>query len=457
MEFILGDKKSIELENLVKEEYRSYQLYTLMDRAIPYLQDGLKPGQRRILYTLWRNKQKGLMKVSSVTGLVLTLHPHGPASIESSLVNLAQDFTFSNNYPLIDKKGYFGERMETAPAAGRYIECQLGKVAEILLFEDMNQVAMALNYDERMEEPLGLLPKLPPMLLNGAEGIGTGFSCVIPSFHHKDLIKWLSAFLSSGKKTKLKPFFRHYSLRPDFDEKGKLHFPCAFKQKEGRIFITEIPRGFDAAKIYRHLNKLLEQDLLKDFIDSSVNNTILIELIFKKGQAPTSLEEIEKLFNTSTSLTPNYTLISDKGVRIFEHPEQILEIFAFKRLDVVKKRYQLWCSSLEERIAQGKELIRFIMEKEYAVATQSKNRKAFVEYLKLKDFRFFDYLADLPIYRMTKEEVAKRQDTIREDEKKLKEFSKIYRSDDLVKEKLLEELNDVGRQLDEWEKQRFQN
>src|SRR5690606_32829713 len=91
---------AVPLSDLVKEEYRSYQIYTLMDRAIPYLQDGLKPSQRRILYTLWKNSNKGLVKVSSLTGLVLTLHPHGPASVESSIVNMAQDFCFSNNYPL---------------------------------------------------------------------------------------------------------------------------------------------------------------------------------------------------------------------------------------------------------------------------------------------------------------------------------------------------------------------
>lgn len=139
-EKFLHSLDAVNLEDIVKEEYRNYQIYTLMDRAIPYLQDGLKPGQRRILYTLYKNQSKNFVKVSSATGLVLTLHPHGPASIESAIVNMAQDYTFSNNYPLIDKKGYFGERMETSPAAGRYIECKLGEFVSYLLFDDLNQV-----------------------------------------------------------------------------------------------------------------------------------------------------------------------------------------------------------------------------------------------------------------------------------------------------------------------------
>ena len=340
---------SVSLTEVVKEEYRIYQIYTLMDRAIPYLQDGLKPGQRRILFTLWKNQSKGLMKVSSATGLVLTLHPHGPASVESAIVNMAQDYTFSNNYPLIDKKGYFGERMETAPAASRYIECRLGKVADFLLFDDMNQVAMVPNYDEKVMEPVCLLPKLPLMLMNGAEGIGTGFSSVIPSFHHRDLIESIIHFVEHGKAKKLKCYVHNYSNKITVDERNRLVFSMRFEEIGGSIYITELPRGYDATKIYRYLTKQIDEDYIKDFIDSSVNNDIKIELIFKKGQQPKLSEVIQKL-SLSSTLVPNYTLISERGIRIFNNPEEIIEIFAAKRLEVVKRRYELLCEDYERKI-----------------------------------------------------------------------------------------------------------
>ena len=251
-ETYLHSLESVPLEAIVKDEYRTYQIYTLMDRAIPYLQDGLKPSQRRILFTLWRNQSKGLMKVTGLTGLVLTLHPHGPASVESSIVNLAQDYTFSNNYPLIDKKGYFGERMETQAAAGRYIECKLGEVAKLLMFDDMNQVEMVPNYDEKVMEPVGLLPKLPIMLLNGAEGIGTGFSSVIPSFNHKDIIKSMIQFIETGSARKIKPWVRNYSETVSVEKSGKITFPMGFKEISGSIYITELPRGYDSKKVYKY-------------------------------------------------------------------------------------------------------------------------------------------------------------------------------------------------------------
>lgn len=444
---------SVSLTEVVKEEYRNYQIYTLMDRAIPYLQDGLKPGQRRILFTLWKNQSKGLMKVSSATGLVLTLHPHGPASVESAIVNMAQDYTFSNNYPLIDKKGYFGERMETAPAASRYIECKLGKITEFLLFDDMNQVDMVPNYDEKVMEPVCLLPKLPIMLMNGAEGIGTGFSSVIPSFHHSDLVNSIIHYIETGKAKKLKSYVHAYKNKIEVDEKGRLVFGMKFEEIHGSIYITELPRGYDAAKIYRYLTKFIDEDYIKDFIDSSVNNDIKIELIFKKGQQP-PLEEVIKKMSTASTLVPNYTLISERGVRIFNAPEEIIEIFGAKRLEVVKRRYELMVEDLEKKIRQNNEIIRFIKEKEYEVATKSTNRKSYVEYLDKKKFTFAEYLADMPIYRMTKEEVEKRQLMVKDDSASLKEFDRIAKSKSLVEKKLIEELREVDEKLTAWMKQR---
>lgn len=439
---------SIPLARIVKEEYRTYQIYTLMDRAIPYLQDGLKPGQRRILFTLFKNQSKGLMKVSSATGLVLTLHPHGPASVESAIVNMAQDYTFSNNYPLVDKKGYFGERMETSAAASRYIECKLSEISKILLFDDMNQVEMIPNYDEKVMEPACLLPKLPIMLINGAEGIGTGFSCVLPSFSHKDIISSMIGYIENGKVKKLNPYVHSYTLPIIKDDRGRYQFKMGFSEINGTIYITELPKGYDATKIYRYLAKFIEADFIKDFTDSSVNNKVMIELIFKRGQDAT-LKEVESTMGTSASLVPNYTLISESGVRIFAKAEEIVEIFTERRLDVVKTRYELMCADLENKLIHNNEIIKFIKNKEYVVATKTKNRKTFVEYLTKKKYVYSDYLADMPIYRMTKDEVAKRALLIKEDKIKLKEYTKIAKSPRLVKKKLIEELTDVGQKLTE--------
>ena len=105
---------------------------------------------------------------------------------------------------------------------------------------------------------------------------------------------------------------------------------------------------------------------------------------------------------------------------------------------------------LKKNIAQHKEIIKFIRQKEYTVATRSKNRKTFVDYLIQKKYRFSDYLADMPIHRMTKEEVRKRSDLLKEDTTKLKEYARIAKSDSFVRKKLIEELREVESKITEW-------
>ena len=336
--------------------------------------------------------------------------------------------------------------METQAAAARYIECKLGKVAELLLFDDMNQVQMVPNYDEKVMEPVGLLPKLPLMLLNGAEGIGTGFSSVIPSFNHKDIIKSMMSYIEGNKPRKIKPWVRYYTESIEIDEKNRVLFRMGFKQVGDKVFIVELPRGYDAQRLYRHLNKHMERDYLKDYIDSSVDNEIRVELIFKRGQQPT-LEEVEKEMGTVSSLVPNYTLINEKGVKVFDTVEEILEIFTAQRLLVTKRRYELLIQDYEARLQKNNEIIRFIKEKHYGIAEKKANRKDYVDYLTKEKFTYAEYLADMAIYRMTKEEVEKRQLLIKDETKALAEYRRILKSPELIKQKLIDELKDVDEKL----------
>ena len=190
----------------------------------------------------------------------------------------------------------------------------------------------------------------------------------------------------------------------------------------------------------------MESDLLKDYIDSSVDNEIRIELIFKRGQTPT-LEEVEKALGVTTSVVPNYTLINEKGVKVFDTAEEIIEIFTAQRLVVTKRRYELLIKDYEDRLTKNNEIIRFIKEKHYAVAEKKANRKDYVDYLTKSKFQYADYLADMAIYRMTKEEVEKRLLLIKEETKALNEFKRVLKSPELIKQKLIDELRDVDTKL----------
>jgi DNA gyrase subunit A len=295
-------------------------------------------------------------------------------------------------------------------------------------------------------EPASLLPKLPIMLLNGAEGIGTGFSSVIPSFNHKQIIASMISCIEKEKPKKIKPWVRYFSETIEVDPKGKITFPMGMIQKGESYIINELPKGYDSKKIYKYLSKLIDNDVIKDYTDSSVDNKIEIELLFKRGQK-INFKEFKSKYCISSSVTPNYTLISERGVKVLDKAEEIIEIFTLQRLKVVKRRYELLIEDAKLRLEKNDEIIRFIKERHYAQAEKKENRAAFIKYLENQKFKYSEYLSDMAIYRMTKEEVQKRQLFIQEDKKNLKEYKKILASKSLIKKVLIDELNTVDKNL----------
>jgi DNA gyrase subunit A len=439
-----------ETKKVILSEYYEYQIYTLKDRAIPYSTDGLKPGQRRALWILYKNLSKGLLKVASAAGYTLTLHPHGNTSVESTLVKLSQDYVFANNYPLIEGKGSFGERMETTPAAARYIECKLGEIAKLLLLGDLNQVNMIPSYDEKDFEPEFFLPKLPLVLLNGAEGIASGYRTNIPSFHHKDICKAMIQFLEGKRVSKLIPKYRGYTKKV-LEDDGKFYTELGVSEVKGKFYITELPRGMDAKKINQKLGDLIEEGSLKDYLDRSKKNNVNIELVFHKGRK-LKIADIESLLETRVSFSPVYNLIKDNTVWTFNDPREYIEIFTKERLKVVKRRYELLLESSINAINKSNEIIRFIEEKHFEKAHKLEDRKTYIEYLKKKKFVNCDYLADMSIYRMTKKEVKEKKLLVKDETQKMKEFKKIFKSKERLTEKLIEEIQEVSSSLSKWEK-----
>src|SRR4029079_7494997 len=159
-----------DVKQLMQHNYLKYASYVILDRAIPNVLDGLKPVQRRILYTLWLMHDGKLHKVANVAGQTMALHPHGDAPITEALVNIA------NKGYLLDMQGNFGNLFTGDPAAAsRYIETRLSPLAKETLFNPdlTNTIA---SYDGRNQEPTCLPAKIPVVLMQGADGIAVGMS-----------------------------------------------------------------------------------------------------------------------------------------------------------------------------------------------------------------------------------------------------------------------------------------
>jgi len=192
------------LKRLMDQNFLQYAAYVIRDRAIPYIDDGLKPVQRRILYSLHENDDGKFIKVANIVGYCMQFHPHGDASIGEALVSLA------NRSGFIDRQGNFGNIITGDPAAApRYIECRLTALARSELFNN-ELTDFVPSYDGRKKEPVTLPAKIPVLLMLGAEGIAVGISTKILPHNFAELIEAEIAILQK------KPF----QVLPDFPQGG---------------------------------------------------------------------------------------------------------------------------------------------------------------------------------------------------------------------------------------------
>lgn len=195
----------VKLDDYTKNAYFNYAGFVVKERALPQVQDGLKPVHRRILYAMHKmhidSKSKPVKAARVVGDIIGKYHPHGDGAVYETMVRMAQDFTL--RYPLIDGQGNWGTRDGDAYAAHRYTECRLLPITELILEEvDQEAVNWSENYDGTMLEPVLLPARLPFILLNGQSGIAVGMATEIPPHNIKEVGEALTFMLNQKIKQK---------------------------------------------------------------------------------------------------------------------------------------------------------------------------------------------------------------------------------------------------------------
>ncbi len=214
---------TVELIDAAESRYLNYALSVITSRALPDVRDGLKPVQRRILYTMWEQRLRAdakPRKSAKVVGDVMgSYHPHGDTALYDTLVRMAQPFAL--RYPLVDGHGNFGSLDGDAAAAMRYTECRLAAPSADLLAEiEQETVPFRPNYDGTREEPVVLPARLPNLLINGATGIAVGMATNIPPHHVGEVCTALLKLLNNPELSCVR--ICQYVKGPDFPTGGKV-------------------------------------------------------------------------------------------------------------------------------------------------------------------------------------------------------------------------------------------
>jgi len=296
------------LKRLMEENFLQYASYVIRDRAIPDIDDGLKPVQRRILFSLHENDDGKLIKVANIVGYCMQFHPHGDASIGEALVTLA------NRQYLIERQGNFGNIITgDPPAAARYIECRLTELARTELFNE-ELTEFVPTYDGRKQEPVTLPAKVPLLLMLGAEGIAVGLATRILPHNFVELIEAQIAIL--GKK----PF----RILPDFPQGGLMDAE-AYDEGRGHVLVrARIEIRDEHTLVIRELPFGATTDSLMSSIeDAARKGKVKIKSIndFTAGEAEIEIQlppeqDLDRAVETLYAFTQCQTQISSRIVVI---------------------------------------------------------------------------------------------------------------------------------------------
>jgi DNA gyrase subunit A len=365
----------VDIEAEMKKSYLDYSMSVIIGRALPDVRDGLKPVHRRILfgmYELGLTSTKPYRKCAKIVGEVLgKFHPHGDSPVYDALVRLAQGFNM--RYPLIDGQGNFGSVDGDPPAAMRYTEARLSKIAEELLADiEKETVDFVPNFDESTQEPTVLPTKIPNLLVNGSSGIAVGMATNIPPHNLKETVE-AAILLIENPETNLKQVMKLVP-GPDFPTGGYIYGRDGIEQayKTGRgtfqvrakvaieargkdrqdIVVTELPYQVNKARLIEHIAELVQVKKIEgiaDIRDESDRDGMRIVIEVKRDEEPEII--LNHLFkHTQLQESFGMILLAIVGGQPRELGlVQLLQLFIEHRVEVVRRRTQYDLRKAEER------------------------------------------------------------------------------------------------------------
>jgi DNA topoisomerase-2 len=347
LEVPYGSVKQLTISDFVHKDLVNFSLADLK-RSIAHMADGLKPSQRKVMYSCFKKNLKEEMKVAQLAAYVAekSAYHHGEVSLADTIVKLANDYVGSNNINLLEPCGQFGTRLMGGKDASqtRYIFTKLTKDARKIYDPRDDAILNYLDDDGHPIEPDFYMPTLPMVLVNGTEGIGTGFSCYVPPFNPEDIKANIKRILTGEDIVPMRPWFRGF--------KGVVHKEEDTWMMEGvwnwsgsNIVVTELPPGRWTQDYKEYLDTLVEKKLIGGYTNNSTTEDVHFEIIDYTGKDLLKDLKLRKTFRVSNM----HLFHPTKGIHKYTSPEEILEDFVELRLDHYKKRKAHLIDVLEKR------------------------------------------------------------------------------------------------------------
>jgi DNA topoisomerase-2 len=409
-----GPGENLLYEDFVNRDLIHFSNYNL-ERSIPNVMDGLKTSQRKILYSALKRNLKSEIRVAQFAGYVSehSGYHHGEASLNDAIVGMAQDYVGSNNIAWLVPQGQFGTRLQGGKdsASPRYIHTYLQPYISNLVPDADFGCLVYRDDDGTLVEPEWYAPVLPMLLVNGARGIGTGYSTFIPSFNPADLksaiLEWLEK--GTGLDREFAPWTRGYTGEITKVDKHEYMIKGVWKTVGDVTTITELPVGTWTSDFRETLEKLVADGSIRDYSDTSTDTDVLMTV---KGDP----KVIEKLLTEKIKLTNMHAFDSRGVIKKYDTPNDILKEFVAVRLDLYAKRIAFMLDALRSKLPYHENVVRFIKNQCEKIPVPELRRKtpeecdqllAEQKFAKIKDG--YDYLMNLPIASLTLKHAQKHE------------------------------------------------
>lgn len=471
MEDIIKKIYDYSLEEIMGERFGSYSKYIIQDRAIPDVRDGLKPVQRRILFSMYKEKntfdrpyKKSARAVGDVMG---KYHPHGDSSIYDAIVRMSQEWKMKE--PFIDMQGNNGSIDGDSAAATRYTETRLSKIANEMLRDiDKDTVIMAPNYDDTLLEPTVLPSRFPNLLVNGTTGISAGYATNIPPHNLGEVID-ATIYRIDNPNSRLETIM-NFIKGPDFPTgaiiegmdgiksayetgRGKIIIKSKVTIEKNRIVVEEIPYEVNKALLVRKMDEIRidkKIDGILEVRDESDKDGLRIAIDVKKDA---DVQNILNYFYKNTELQISYNF--NNVVIVNRRPMLmgllgILDAYIEHQREVVTRRseFDLRMAKSRYHIVEGLIKAISILDEVIQVIRASRNKADAINNL-VKEFEFTGQQADaivtLQLYRLTNTDIVSLQEEMAKLAEDMEKLEAILADKEKLHKVIKEELKEIKK------------
>ena len=401
-------KTTISYSQFIDNELSHFSIYDCK-RSIPNVVDGFKPSQRKIMFGVFKKKLTKEIKVAQLSGYVSehSAYHHGEASLNGTIVNMAQDFVGSNNLNLLTPNGQFGTRLEGGKdsASERYIFTQLAPYTR-LIFPEQDDAILEYNFEDGDSiEPVYYVPIIPMVLVNGCRGIGTGTSTNVLCYHPVQMIDYLIKKLHGGGETlDLLPHYRGFKGTISLNN-SKYVVKGTYSKKDLLVHITELPIGVWTVEYKEYLESQIGVTI-KEYTDHSTDKMVdmKIQLV-----ADVDVEKVLKL-STTLSISNMNLFDAEEHLKKYTNIDDILEDFYEIRYNTYKKRKAYQLKLLQDTLHKVEQKVKFI-KAVLSGEIDLRNKKQSVLHDELKSNQIdmyensYSYLTKMPMDSVTQEKV----------------------------------------------------